>query len=782
MALNRIFLYALISSIVWQYNFALAGNRAQLWKPQRTLSTYQLSIRDLKYVVVPEVESETLSAAIRDLTVMLEERFGDRLETVKKGKPKYSICFESAKTTNDGGAYTILRERSRVFIRAASVEGWCNGLYAIMKDMLGARWYWDGPIGCEFVEPNRRLFLNIPWVEKPAFIQRTLYPVTSDFTRRNSLNTVYSFNHNLAKIFTADLYETQPEVFSKINGRRKTPLGCSRTDPQPNFTENGAVEIAARAALDYFEIYPEKTSYSLSINDNVLFDTGLRTEAAISPVSYFRGRPNYTDLVFKFMNRVAERVFDQAGAWQTPKGEDRFLTALAYYWTEPAPTISIHSRVMPVLTSDRSQWHDPIYQKEDKALINAWTLSGAERIATWDYYFGAPYVYPRQFNEWISQSLPFLASAGVDVFFSQLPSFWGLDGAKAWLAAELLWNPKQDTEVLLNEYYDNFFGAAAGSIRSFYETAEVQRNLHEGTAEWIKLYKDESGIALFSPEVIASMRAYIEEAKLLVMDDSRRLARVEVVSRAFRLCEFYSRYEETRRELVELCINSAQPERIAWQLEKFRRSRGDFEAYMDQYLEDDYAPLRRYINGVQSDPEAIALRVIEYSSEGSFCSLSKNPDLIHKVWYKRNFLGPSLPWIGEWQMKYRPSENFKVAASEWGSGSSGLRISDADIVSITQNFPAESKQDYELHVNAAWNVSLDNRIYIHVTWLDRERVKLQSKVPIRLPIGQVLEPVDITIPLSAPEESSEISIRIVTSRQYQDDFLDITKLDFGSVN
>ena len=87
------------------------------------------------------------------------------------------------------------------------------------------------------------------------------------------------------------------------------------------------------------------------------------------------------------------------------------------------------------------------------------------------------------------------------------------------------------------------------------------------------------------------MRAYIEEAKLLVMDDARRLARVEVVSRAFRLCELYSRYEETRRELVELCINSAQPERIAWQLEKFRRSRGDFEAYMDQYLEDDYALL-----------------------------------------------------------------------------------------------------------------------------------------------------------------------------------------------
>ena len=68
-----------------------------------------------------------------------------------------------------------------------------------------------------------------------------------------------------------------------------------------------------------------------------------------------------------------------------------------------------------------------------------------------------------------------MSDEGIDVFFSQLPSFWGLDGAKAWLAAELLWNPKQDALALLDEYYDNFFGPAAASIRAFYETAERHR-------------------------------------------------------------------------------------------------------------------------------------------------------------------------------------------------------------------------------------------------------------------------------------------------------------------
>ncbi|MEC7231296.1 MAG: DUF4838 domain-containing protein, partial [Verrucomicrobiota bacterium] len=166
-----------------------------------------------------------------------------------------------------------------------------------------------------------------------------------------------------------------------------------------------------------------------------------------------------------------------------------------------------------------AQWHDPNYRTQDKALIQAWTDSGAERVATWDYYFGAPYLHPRQFNQWIIESIRHMSDEGIDVFFSQLPSFWGLDGAKAWFAAELLWNPEQDAHALLDEYYDNFFGPVSVPIRAFYETAERHRNENEGQADWIKLYMDESGIALFTPEVLAEMRDYIglAEAKLGVL-------------------------------------------------------------------------------------------------------------------------------------------------------------------------------------------------------------------------------------------------------------------------
>ncbi len=785
--------------------FAVPDHRAQIWKPQRMLGSSQLSLDQILYIVRPDSESKALVAAIEDFSKLMEARYGQRPELLSEGAFKRSLQFKIVSDGREGGAFTVRRERTRVAIQAVDAAGWCNGLYAIMGDMLGARWYWAGELGFEWVEPRRRSLSNRPWREEPAFVQRKMYPMQGDFGRRNRLNSVYSFNHNLAKVFTPKLFKSMPEVFAEVNGRRSAPKGHGGTDPQPDFTHPDAVEIAAQAALKHFKSKPESTSYSLSINDNALFDTRARTEAVVSPLRYFRGRPSYTDLVFGFMNQVAERVFDQEGAWQTPSGQDRFLTALAYYWTEPAPSMQIHPRVMPVLTSDRAQWHDADYRSEDKTLIRAWMKSGAERVATWDYYFGAPYLYPRQFNQWIDESLKHMADAGVDVFFSQLPSFWGLDGAKAWLASELLWDPRQDAEQLLAEYYDKFFGAASEPMRAFYEIAENHRNVHEGAADWIKLYKDESGIALFTPEVLADMRHCLDEAEqkvgvptlgdhdpalsrlkagLPLVGSARYAARVRVVSEAFQLTELYARYDGARRQLVDLCLDDGVPRtRIASQLETFRQSRAAYQAYFESYLAtSEYAPQRRHIDLGQSNPERFAMGVLQREEPRYKYSFSDDPDLKHLGAGSRNFLGPVLPELSDWHLDYRPSEDFKVVASEWGEGSAGLRIEDADIVSVFSTFPVVSNKRYELRMRAAWHISLDNRVHLHINWLDREGQSLESEVMLRLPYGQRDEPVTIRLPLTAPNNTYNVRVRMVVSRQYLGDFWDISELDFSSVN
>lgn len=773
--------------------------RAQSWKPQRLHGSAQFPVDGLQNIVLPVGHTETLQKAVDDFAELLEARTG-RLPTIRSegtGRPKNALYFEEVSENRErGGAFTIRRDRTRVFIRSADASGWGNALYTIAEDLLGARWYWSGDLGFEWVPPQRAHFPSGPWHEAPAFIQRRFHPANTDYARRNRLNRIYEFNHNLARVFGPESFETNPEVFAKVNGRRKVPKGSAGTDPQPDFTQPAAVEIAARAAREHFETNPESASFSLSINDNVLFDTTSETEAVVSPLRYFRRRPDYTNLVFGFMNRVAEQVFATENALQTASGKERYLTALAYYWTEPAPTIPIHPRVMPVLTSDRAQWHDPDYRAEDKALIQAWAASGAERIATWDYYFGAPYSYPRQFNEWIAESLRFMADSGVDVFFSQLPAFWGLDGAKPWLGTQLLWDPYQEPSALLDEFYPAFFGPAAGPMRRFYEVAEAHRNTHEGTAEWIKLYKDESGIALFPPEVLRTLRAHLDaavdalESSGEIQDAAiepplpadRFAQRVEVASRAFRLTERYAAMDRARQALVIACFDEAASGVVADLLERFQSARSHYYDEFERFFkENDYAPARRHLELSQSDPSALAQAHIEARSAKATRSLVPDPGLRHRGYGERNFLGPRLPKLDGWHLDYRPSQFFSVEASAQSEGAAGLRIEGADMLSVFGRFPVVSNRDYLLSLDATWHISLDNRVHLHLTWLDREGSPLSSLIPLRWPIGTRDQPTAIQIPLRAPNNAYDLRIRLVVSRQYADDFLAIKSIDFGVI-
>lgn len=791
---NHLFLFLLfLPGLLTLPVDATLEQRAQSWKLQRVPGSAQLSIEAIRLIVLPTETPEDLSAAIGDFAALLEARTGRAPEIVSEGRPKNALYFELRPTAEElGGAFSIRRERSRVFIRAAAVDGWRNGLYGIAQNMLGARWYWAGDLGFEWVPPRRDQFPRRLWREKPAFVQRQFHPATTDYARRNRLNHVYKFNHNLARVFSAELFEAHPEVFAEFNGRRRLPKGSGGTDPQPNFTEPKTAEVAARAVLDHFEANPESRSFSLSINDNVRFDTGSETEAAVSPLRYFRRRPDYTDLVFAFMNDVAELVFEKGEAWETPSGKKRYLTALAYYWTEPAPSIPLHPRVMPVLTSDRAQWHDPDYRAEDRALIKDWSASGAERIATWDYYFGAPYPYPRQFNQWIAESLRFMSDTGVDVFFSQLPAFWGLDGAKPWLGAQLLWDPLQDAGALLDEYYSEFFGPAGEPMRRFYETAEAHRNEEAGTAEWIKFYKDEAGVALFTEEVLRSMRNHLSEATELAaaesdgerlepdLPENRFLGRVEVVSRAFQFTELYAAYNRSREALVEACFDGAGRDEITKLLQIFRERREAFESYFDTFFEGDpYAPARRHFEIGQSNPEPLARALLDELSDRKQRSLVADPGLAHQGTTERDFLGPHLPRIEGWNLDYRPSQHFSVEASAWREGGAGLRIEGADMLSVFRRLPVVSNGDYLLKLRAAWCISPDNRIHIQLIWLDRDGKSLGSEVPLRWPAGERDQPTDIHIPLQAPNNAGDLRIRIVTSRQYKGDYLDISEIDFS---
>jgi hypothetical protein len=792
------------------------SSRPGAWRVDYLPGSSRLSLESLRTLVVPAKPGASLSAAVEDLRHVFERRTGVALQVQTAGtnSPKYALYLGNSggrRSQLENDAFTIHRQGTRVFVAGDGERGVLNGVYALCTELLGARWYWAGDLGLELIGEPRDKFPEGRWHEEPAYVMRTFYPMNGEFGRRNRLVRRFQFNHALAKVFTPALYEAEPEVFSEVYGRRRKPKGSGGYDPQPDFTEPRAVELAVEAALAAFEKNPEARSFSLSINDNALFDDSEATRRVIEPVEYFRGKPNYTDLVFGFMNQVAARVFEEGGAWTTPSGEPRYLTALAYYWTEQSPSFPLHPRVMPVLTSDRAQWHDPEYRAQDKALIQRWADSGAERIATWDYYFGAPYVYPRQFNQWISESLKYMSANGISVFFSQLPSSWGLDGCKAWLAAQLLWNPDQDAAALLDEYYSHFFGAAAVPLRAFYQQAEAHRNANEGKAEWIKFYEDEFGIELFDSAQLDELRGLIESGKALLADDPRRLARVEVVSEAFRMTELFAQYHATRTGLVANGLDvlseryEGQPSALVKQLNDFIAARAAFDTFSQQLLKDPiHARLKSFTKYSKLDPVAFALAAmvqagveipvddyLEYAAvaevaqrwgadAGVFHSKLSNVDLVHEAdaLKARNFLGPDLPKVSGWHFDFRPAEHLELGPA---SAEQGIRVTGADVFSVFRDIPVISGQCYLLDASMAYQISPDNRSQVKLSWTDRNGDALRREILFRCPTGSSDGQRRVVLPIRAPEQAYTMRLRFFISRQYEGDFLDLHRVDFGLI-
>lgn len=770
------------------------NSRAANWLPKQVPSSARLSIAQVERIILPDFTNQRLVAAAEDLQDVYSDRVGIRPEIVADGETssKQSIHFQLSHQRDSSGSFTIQRKRTTLWVRAASEEGLVNAAYALCRDVLGARWFWPTDLGLEYFGRPPQKFAEGIWKEAPSFAQRTLRPVQTDYGRRNRLNRSFKFNHALADIFTPQLFETNREVFSVVKGRVREPKGNRARDPQPHLAHPKAIDIAAEAAIAHFSSNPAANSFSLSINDNVMFDESEQTQALVTPLKYFRTRPDYTDYVFGFMNAVAEKVFDEAGYWQTVDGEPRYLTALAYFWTEPSPSIELHSRVMPVLTSDRAQWHDSDYRAEDKALIARWADSGAERIATWDYYFGAPYPYPRQMSDWIDQSLKYLSNEGVDVFFSQLPSAWGLDGPKAWLASELLWNVNQDADALLDEYYTHFFGDAAEPMRAFYGMAESHRNQHEGRADWIKFYKDEAGIGLFPLELLAEMRGLLNQAKAAVEGDIRRAARVDIVSQAFAFTQAYAEFNQSRRSLViETLAGSPSLDEL---LLNYEEKRAHYEIVSDQITAQ---PLHRQLNAftrqLQSDPKPLTL--VEMAKKGSlsperddfslaawlaeparYRSTFQNIVLNHEEGYQLNFLGPELPRVTGWHFDFRAAQHLKITGVE---ADRGIHVSGADVFAIFRDEPVFPERIYLLDTKLAWRISPDNRTQIKLIWTDINGKRLRTDLPLQLPWGESDEVQHLVIPFKSPERAYDVRVHFITSRQYEGDYLELHSVDFG---
>jgi hypothetical protein len=63
----------------------------------------------------------------------------------------------------------------------------------------------------------------------------------------------------------------------------------------------------------------------------------------------------------------------------------------------------------------------------------------------------------------------------IGIFIDCVWEHWGTQGPQYYVMAQLIWNPKQDGQAILDDYYRRGFGPAAANVKAYFETLERAR-------------------------------------------------------------------------------------------------------------------------------------------------------------------------------------------------------------------------------------------------------------------------------------------------------------------
>lgn len=466
------------------------------------------------------------------------------------------------------------------------------GVYAFLEEYFGVRWLMPTELG-EVVPKHEDLVVTLASGEtrhEPAFLSRQLSPLTIDpaksplgqWGRFNRARGRIAFHHNMTRLFPISKFgKTNPEFYPLINGERKVPDVKSYIW-NPNFSAPGIVDAAVEQIESYFKANPDKISYSLGMNDSQLYDQSPQSLARRSGKLNSLGVEDVSDDYFQWANEVVERV-----AKTYP---DKWFGLLAYLCNFDPPTrVKVNPRLIPFICFERLRWNDPEVRAKDQANTERWGKV-ASTMGWYDYAYGSNYLLPRVWPHLMQVYLSWAKKAGVDYYYAELYPNFGT-GPNSWVLTRLLWNPDQDVDGLLDDWYRSAAGEeAAPFLRRYFEIWEHFWTEEIYSSSWYRA--SDQFLPFFSvpPDYLLDVKdtsiAQSDEALAAALDaagtpeEKLRVARLQEMWQFYKASILLYRAEKlasdsgpvTEKEALKLLdkIFAATPDSIAYQA-KLRR-------------------------------------------------------------------------------------------------------------------------------------------------------------------------------------------------------------------
>lgn len=442
--------------------------------------------------------------------------------------------------------FVIVPRQNDITILGAKEVGTEFGVYEFLERYVGVRWLLPGEFGDD-VPQSATLAVPLTNVkQQPAFWSRAMWPLQYvneggndpsqyEWGVRNRLRVQNpGFDHYIWWMFLPTVnYEDHPDFYP--HDEDGTPLiPTYYYGWQPCYSNEATVDFAVNWISNYFRDNPNASSISLGVSDNGGYCEALPHHPNYTDKLNSLGLPDMSDIYYGWVNKVVERVLAQY--------PDKWFGLLAYQEVYDPPSFALNERVVPYLTKDRLAWSDPEVRAHDQAIVDKWRQK-ASYIGFYDYNYGTPYVLPRIYNHLMADNYRYAIDNNVIASYGELFPNWG-EAPKIWLMTKLLWDPEQDVDVLLDDWYKRAVGPeAAPYLKAYYDHWEDFWENRIKETDWFQgrknivyfMYNSAAYLSAVTDEEIAQSRSWLELAVAKAQTDDQK-ARANLLLKAF---EYY---------------------------------------------------------------------------------------------------------------------------------------------------------------------------------------------------------------------------------------------------
>jgi hypothetical protein len=464
-----------------------------------------------------ETNRRLLRESVKDLAHYLQKMSGASVEVLTTPPPSQSKqlpIYIGTLAEKRFGAVTkkasyrqgfrVVADKAGIGLYGASDQSSSYAIYELL-DRLGCRWYMPSELGEEIPQRKTITFPVMDFSGAPGTYFRGIWYADADFKRRTRndggyYNSAYiAAGHALEHYVTKEQREQHPEWRAIINGKTSNVrLKWSNLGVQQ------AVADAIIAALDKHYV----PSISLSPEDGASFDESDDTQWDAGVYDPVMNGPSISDRYVKFCNIVAEKVTKKY-----PNVKFGFLAYVQY--TQPPVREKLHPNLVPQFAPiNYCRAHAMTdtqicpSRASIKAMIEGWGKVSPGGVSYYNYMYNlaevtAPYPMIHQMKEELpiiyASNVKYWQPEGMSNFEAALPGLY--------LALRKSWNPQEDSDVILNDFFKRFYGAAEKPMRKYWTLFDDQ---------WTKVDEHTGGgwdyTRRFTPEFMKQVRAAMNEA------------------------------------------------------------------------------------------------------------------------------------------------------------------------------------------------------------------------------------------------------------------------------